>query len=191
MLKKKFRPMAVILIFMSLLLVLGACGNANNNEPESPENAGEMDHGNMEHTGSGEVPKGLKEAKNPTYGVGTQAIIESDHMAGMKGATAKIVGAYDTTVYTISYTPTNGGEVVKNHKWVIHEELQNAGEAPLKPGTEVVVNADHMEGMKGATAEIDSAEKTTVYMVDFTPTTGGEEVKNHQWVTESELSPVK
>jgi hypothetical protein len=45
--------------------------------------------------------------------------------------------------------------------------------------------------MKGATAEIDSAEKTTVYMVDFTPTTGGEEVKNHQWVTESELSPVK
>ncbi|WP_201264993.1 YdhK family protein, partial [Brevibacillus reuszeri] len=180
MLKKKFRPMAVILIFMSLLLVLGACGNANNNEPESPENAGEMDHGNMEHTGSGEVPKGLKEAKNPTYGVGTQAIIESDHMAGMKGATAKIVGAYDTTVYTISYTPTNGGEVVKNHKWVIHEELQNAGEAPLKPGTEVVVNADHMEGMKGATAEIDSAEKTTVYMVDFTPTTGGEEVKNHQ-----------
>ncbi|MEF7440634.1 YdhK family protein [Paenibacillus lautus] len=191
MLKKRFRPMAVLLIFMSLLLVLGACGNANNNDPESPENAGEMDHGNMEHTGSGEVPKGLKEAKNPTYGVGTQAIIESDHMAGMKGATAKIVGAYDTTVYTISYTPTNGGEVVKNHKWVIHEELQNAGEAPLKPGTEVVVNADHMEGMKGATAEIDSAEKTTVYMVDFTPTTGGDEVKNHQWVTESELSPIK
>ncbi|OIB00589.1 hypothetical protein AK95_25790 [Paenibacillus sp. LC231] len=191
MLKKRFKPMAVLLIFMSLLLVLGACGNAKNNDPESPENAGEMDHGNMEHTGSGEVPKGLKEAKNPTYGVGTQAIIESDHMAGMKGATAKIVGAYNTTVYTISYTPTNGGEVVKNHKWVIHEELQNAGEAPLKPGTEVVVNADHMEGMKGATAEIDSAEKTTVYMVDFTPTTGGEEVKNHQWVTESELSPVK
>ncbi|MCT1403062.1 YdhK family protein [Paenibacillus sp. p3-SID867] len=191
MLKKRIRPMAVLLIFMSLLLVLGACGNANNNDPESPNNAGEMDHGNMEHTGSGEVPKGLKDAKNPTYGVGTQAIIESDHMAGMKGATAKIVGAYDTTVYTISYTPTNGGEVVKNHKWVIHEELQNAGEAPLKPGTEVVVNADHMEGMKGATAEIDSAEKTTVYMVDFTPTTGGEEVKNHQWVTESELSPVK
>lgn len=191
MLKKRIRPMAVLLIFMSLLLVLGACGNANNNDPESPDNAGEMDHGNMEHTGSGEVPKGLKDAKNPTYGVGTQAIIESDHMAGMKGATAKIVGAYDTTVYTISYTPTNGGEVVKNHKWVIHEELQNAGEAPLKPGTEVVVNADHMEGMKGATAEIDSAEKTTVYMVDFTPTTGGEEVKNHQWVTESELSPVK
>lgn len=185
--------MAVILIFVSLLLVLGACGNAtnNDNQTESPENTGEMDHGNMNHTGSGEVPKGLKEAENPTYGVGTQAIIESDHMAGMKGATATIVGAYNTTVYTISYTPTNGGKEVKNHKWVIHEELKNPGDAPLKPGTEVVVNADHMEGMKGATAEIDSAEETTVYMVDFTPTTGGEEVKNHMWVTEGELTPVK
>ncbi|MGV2448111.1 UNVERIFIED_CONTAM: DUF1541 domain-containing protein, partial [Bacillus sp. ATCC 13368] len=31
----------------------------------------------------------------------------------------------------------------------------------------------------------------TVYMVDFTPTSGGEEVKNHKWVTESELSPAE
>jgi hypothetical protein len=35
---------------------------------------------------------------------------------------------------------------------------------------------------------IDSAEHTTVYMVDYMPTTGGEMVKNHKWVTESELS---
>lgn len=53
---------------------------------------------------------------------------------------------------------------------------------------EVTISADHMEGMGGVSAEIDSAEKMTVYMVDFTPTTGGEEVKNHKWVTESELS---
>lgn len=45
-----------------------------------------------------------------------------------------------------------------------------------------------MPGMKGATAKIESAEHTTVYMVDFTPTTGGEPVKNHKWLTESELS---
>lgn len=108
----------------------------------------------------------------------------------MKGAKATIVGAYDTTVYTISYTPTNGGPEVKNHKWVIQEELKDAGKEPLQPGTEVVVNADHMEGMEGATAVIDSAEQTTVYMVDFTSTTG-EEVKNHKWVTESELSSVQ
>jgi len=71
---------------------------------------------------------------------------------------------------------------------VIHEELIDAGDAPLEPGTEVKTEASHMEGMEGATLEIDSAEQTTVYMVDFITTTGGEEVKNHKWVTESELS---
>ncbi|PET71278.1 hypothetical protein CN514_07580 [Bacillus sp. AFS001701] len=48
-----------------------------------------------------------------------------------------------------------------------------------------------MEGMKGAKATIYSAERTTVYMIDFKPTDGGETVKNHKWVTELELSPVK
>lgn len=109
-------------------------------------------------------------------------------MEGMKGAEATIVGAYDTTVYTISYDPTTGGERVTNHKWIIHEEINDASETPYKPGDEVVVEADHMEGMKGATAVIDSAEQTTVYIVDFTPSTGGEKVTNHKWVTESELS---
>lgn len=80
---------------------------------------------------------------------------------------------------------------VENHKWIIHEEIKDAGGEPLKPGTEVTIEADHIEGMDSATAKVDSAEKTTVYMVDFTPTTGGEEVKNHKWVTESELSPAE
>jgi hypothetical protein len=138
-----------------------------------------MDHSNMDMSSSGEVPEGLKAAENPTYPVGSKAIIQSDHMPGMKGAEATIVGAYDTTVYTVSYTPTTGGERVENHKWMIHEELIDAGEAPLEPGTEVKTNASHMEGMEGATLEIDSAEQTTVYMVDFKTTTDGEEVKNH------------
>jgi hypothetical protein len=47
----------------------------------------------------------------------------------------------------------------------------------------------HTKGMDGAKAEIDSAEKTTVYMINYTSTTDGEEVTNHKWVTESELSP--
>lgn len=45
-----------------------------------------------------------------------------------------------------------------------------------------------MKGMDGATATIDSAEKTTVYMIDYVPTTGGEKMTNHKWVTENELS---
>lgn len=53
------------------------------------------------------------------------------------------------------------------------------------------MNASHMEGMEGATATIDSAEDTTVYMVDFVTTDTEEEVQNHKWVTESELAPVE
>ncbi len=131
----------------------------------------------------------MQEAENPTFEVGSQAIIETDHMEGMKGAEATIVGAYDTTAYAVTYTPTDGGEPVDNHKWVIHAELENPGDEPLETGDKATIAADHMEGMDGATATVDSTEETTVYMVDFVPTTGGEEVTNHKWVTESELSP--
>ncbi|MFD1851808.1 MULTISPECIES: YdhK family protein [Bacillaceae] len=189
---------------LASIFVLTACAD-NNNETNQDEGA-EMDmdsgttgenetetdpHANMEHSGSGEVPENLQVTENPTYEVGSNAIIESDHMSGMKGAEATIVGAYNTTVYSISYTPSNGGERVENHKWVIHEEIQDAGQEPLEPGTEVTIEATHMQGMESSTAVIDSAVETTVYMVDFMPTTGGEMVTNHKWVTESELSPVE
>lgn len=209
----KCKKVVLLSILASLLLGLGACGNSNdetqqpNNEEtentsqeknedtndsgseEGTDHSG-TDHSGMDHSGSAEVPEGLKEAENPTYPVGSKAIITDAHMAGMEGAEATISGAYDTTVYTVSYTPTTGGERVENHKWVIHEELIEPGEAPLEPGTEVKTKASHMEGMEGATLEIDSAEQTTVYMIDFT-TTDGEHVTNHKWVTESELSPVE
>lgn len=195
MFKNSIKKPVFLLLIVSLFLILGACSNTNDETGEKTEDteSNESTHGshsNMNHSGSSEVPEGLKVAENPKYEVGTQAIIESDHMEGMKGAEATIVGAYDTTVYTISYTPANGEEKVENHKWVIHEEIQDAGDEPFKPGSEVTINAEHMEGMDGVTAEIDSAEATTVYMVDFT-TTDGEEVTNHKWVTESELSPTK
>lgn len=173
------------MICMSAAILLVACGTADENESSAPKEEEEMD---MKHSDSGEVPDDLKEATDPTYKVGSTAMIETDHMEGMKGAEAMIVGAYDTTAYVISYTPTDGGKKVENHKWVIQEEIENAGEETLNQGKEVIIEADHMEGMKGATAEIESSEKTTVYMVDYMPTTGGKEVKNHKWVTEEELS---
>ncbi|MDN7243865.1 YdhK family protein [Planococcus shenhongbingii] len=174
---------------------LSACNTGSETSEAPVDNAAEENmsqesgHENMDHSSSGEVPADLQEAENPAYPVGSQAIIETGHMDGMKGAEATIAGAYDTTAYAVTYTPTTGGEPVENHKWVIHEELENSGDQPLKPGDEVTLAADHMEGMDGATATIDSTENTTVYMIDFTPTTGGEPVINHKWVTESELSP--
>lgn len=49
------------------------------------------------------------------------------------GAKATIVGAFDDTfTYAISYTPTDGGDPVKNHKWVVQEELEGAGTDPYR-----------------------------------------------------------
>lgn len=149
---------------------------------------GDDGHMDMDHSGSGELPDGLQEAENPTFEVGSQVNIEADHMSGMNGAEATVAGAYDTTVYAISYTPTSGGDPVSNHKWVIHEELEDPGSEPLEVGDEAIVSADHMAGMDGATVTIDSAEQSTVYMIDFMPMDGGEAVTNHKWVTEAELS---
>lgn len=180
--------------FLGLAMVIGlsGCGDKTTNENSTdvhnePQQEEDMEM-EMNHSGSGEEPANLKVAENPTYEVGSEAIVETDHMKGMKGAIATIVGAYDTTAYVISYTPVTGGEKVENHKWVIQEEIKDAGDKKLETGTEVTVEADHMKGMKGAIAEIDSAEKTTVYMIDYMPTTGGEKVTNHKWVTEEELT---
>ncbi|MBT2581255.1 YdhK family protein [Planococcus sp. ISL-109] len=191
-------------------VALGACNandTANDMNEQMEDNMGQdaddmydqmdefMDdedgHMGMDHSGSGEVPDNLQEAQNPTYEVGSQAIIETDHMQGMMGAEATIAGAYDTTVYAVSYTPEDGGDPIRNHKWVIHEELEDAGGQPFAAGDEVVLDADHMQGMDGATATVDSAQQTTVYMVDFDMMGGGDRVMNHKWVTEDELSPVE
>lgn len=137
----------------------------------------------------GPAPEGIKEASDPTYAVGEKVILTADHMPGMKGAEATISGAFDTTTYAVSYTPTDGGAPVTNHKWVVHEELDNPGEPPLSPGTEVVLNADHMPGMKGATATIDSSTDETVYMVDLQM--NGMKMTNHKWVVESEIQPTE
>lgn len=165
-----------------------------NEETHDSDEHGEDSHGGMDHSAeemssSGEVPSGLETSENPTYAVGSEAVISADHMPGMDGAVAEISGAFETTVYTVSYT-TDDGEEIEDHKWVIHEELEVPDEAPLSPGDEVVLKTDHMEGMYDAEAEIDSAEETTVYMVDFETTDTNEAVQYHKWVTEAELSPV-
>lgn len=180
----------VLSISAALALVLAGCG-ATTTPEEEPAPSEEVTTDSMEgmdHSSDGSLPEGIMEAENPTYPVGSEAMVETDHMEGMKGATATIVGAFATTAYSINYTPTDGGEEVKDHKWVVHEELEDPAAAPLEEGTEVTVHADHMAGMEGATAEVESAEQTTVYMIDYMSEEDGEEVTNHKWVVEDELS---
>ncbi|MBM7634002.1 YdhK family protein [Geomicrobium sediminis] len=217
---KKPKKSIILTVSLGTAIMLAACGNGDDEtDPEmdmdtgsedsmddmEDDDTGDMDmedhgmndmdmdddmHEGHDMSSSGEVPEDLEEAESPTFEVGSQALITDAHMPEMEDVEATIVGAYDTTVYTVSYTPTTGGDRVEDHEWVVHEELEDVGEEPLEPGEEATLNASHMEGMEGATAEIDSAEETTVYMIDFT-STDGEEVENHKWVTESELSPVE
>ncbi|TYA15089.1 DUF1541 domain-containing protein [Paenibacillus faecis] len=180
----------LILLGIAALISLSGCRNNSSQSTTegSAPTAGDASHSEMSHSGSGEIPSGLKESTNPKFRVGSQAVIHADHMPGMNGATATIVGAYETTVYSVSYIPTTGGDPINKHKWVIHQEIKDAGDKPFEPGAKVILNADHMPGMRGANATVDTAQAMNVYMVDYTPTTGGETVKNHQWVTEDELS---
>ncbi|GKU85059.1 YdhK family protein [Niallia sp. NCCP-28] len=172
----------ITIAFIGILFVFSIIACTDNKK--ETETSSENEH---THTDSAELPENLEPAKNPTYMDGSSIIIEADHMKGMKGAEATVLSSFDTTAYVVSYTPTTGGKRVDNHKWVIQEEINEAGTKEMTPGTEVTLLADHMEGMKGAAAEIEAAEKTTVYMVDYTPTTGGEKVTNHKWVIEEEI----
>ena len=202
-------------VLLSSALLLGACGTTDDNsqtesteptttteettdtettqdtndveEKEASNEAGHEDM-DMEHDESGEVPEGMKEAENPLYPVGSEVVIENDHMPGMKGANGTVVGVFDTTAYEVTYDDTETGETVANHKWVVHEELENAQDEPYQAGDEVVLEASHMPGMKGATATVDSAEKTNMYMVTYTDTEYGEKIENHKWMSEDELS---
>jgi len=179
--------MRIQMILFAAVLMLTACGN---DEPQTQGHVHSNDTDHMQHDESGELPEGLEEAEDPKFPPGSKAIIQADHMEGMKGAEATIVGAFDTYAYEVTYTSTDG-EHVDNHRWVIQEELKEADEHPLEPGIEATLTADHMEGMKGATAIVEDVEDTTVYMVNYKSTATGEEVKNHKWLTEEELAPKK
>ena len=145
----------------------------------------------MEHAmDGGPSPAGIEEADDPAYPVGTEVTLTADHMPGMKGAEATVTGAFDTTAYQVDYTPTDGGEKVTAHKWVVQEELEGVHDDDLHVGDTAVMTADHKTGMKGAEATISGISEETVSMVDVT-TADGMTMKNHKWVVEDEVRPAR
>lgn len=112
----------------------------------SQDSSDQGSHGGMMHDESGELPEGLESAENQLFEVGEMVTIQHGHMAGMESAIAKVVGAFDTTAYEVTYQPTNGGEVVDNHRWVIQAEITEAKDQvePLEIGSEVTLEAKHM-----------------------------------------------
>ncbi|HHU67378.1 YdhK family protein, partial [Corynebacterium sp.] len=167
------RVIALTALTLTSALALSACGEADNadtTETTVTTAATSADEGHDGHdhpADGGTPPAGIEQAADPTYPAGTEVLLTADHMPGMEGAEATISGAFDTTTYSVSYTPTNGGAPVTDHRWVVHEELLDPGQAPLPDGAEVVLDAEHMSGMKGAQATIDYSTDETVYMVDL------------------------
>lgn len=182
---------------LSAVLLLGACASeevddstgTDSDQTTTEETSSENDsHAGMVHDESGDIPEGLEEAADPAYPVGSQVVIQNDHMPGMEGAAGTIEGAFDTIAYEVTYPDTETGETVANHRWVVHEEMAGAQEEPYQVGDEVELEAYHMPGMQGASATIDAAEDTTVYMVTYTDTETGDTIENHKWLTEEELT---
>jgi hypothetical protein len=141
----------------------------------------------VDPTDGGAAPPGMTAATDPKFAVGSTVDLTANHKPGMMGASATIVGAYDTTAYAISYTPTDGSPAVTNHKWIVHEELEGPPAEPAEPGDSVALTADGGESMQGAEATVDSAVGTTVYLVDIVMD-GGTTLSN-QWVVEGEIRP--
>ena len=176
-------------------LVFTGCSTGGGQDQGTPSTTSQheghgssSDSGGMEHPmDGGPAPEGIETAESPTYPVGTEVTLTADHMEGMDGANAMIAGAYDTYTYAVDFTPSAGGEPVKDHKWVVQQEIKDAGDERLADGTEVTLEAEHMEGMKGAKATIASSTEETVYMVDYE--SDGMTMTNHKWVVESELKP--
>ena len=186
----KIATARVLALTAASLLALTACGSKDSTAKSEAEAlassaaAAHADHANHP-TDGGPAPAGIAEATDPTYPVGTEVVLAADHMSGMDGATATVVGAYQTYTYSVNYTPTDGSDPVTDHKWVVQEELADAGSKRLADGTPVTIEAEHMTGMKGAEGNVESSTDETVYMVDFTA--AGMTMKNHKWVTESEI----
>lgn len=184
---------------LGVALVLAGCASGADDDQQTDPSATEEHQGHggnnaesgdeeMEHPmDGGPAPEGIAEASEPTYPVGTEVQLTADHMEGMEGATATISGAFDTYTYSVNYTPAGGGDPVTDHKWVVQEEIEDAGDELLADGTEVTLLAEHMEGMEGVKATIASSTDETVYMVDYEA--DGMMMTHHKWVVESELQP--
>src|SRR5699024_5347453 len=107
-------------------------------DASNPE-AGAHDH----DPDGGPAPEGIQEATDPRYAVGETVILNTDHMPGMDGAEATISGAFDTTTYSVSYTPpmavtrspTINGWFTKNSKTLANLRLPPVARPCSRPIT--------------------------------------------------------
>lgn len=162
-------------------------------DEESMAGHEDMDsHMEMAHNRNEEAPTNMTEATNPLYPVGSKVHMTEPHMPSMGGVTAEVTGAYDTTLYTVTFTPKDSDMEMKDHKWVVAEEMvAEDGKESFENGDTVILKAEHMEGMKDQDAVVTGKQAGPAYMVSFEPNDGSEPFTNHKWMSEDELEPAE
>ena len=128
-------------IILASGLILSACSSDKEAEDKKANNHKEE---HMEHKSDSKTPENMKSTNDGKFKKGDKVTITEGHMAGMKNAKGTVKEAYKTYAYEVSYTPTNGGDKVNNHKWVVNEEVADAPEDGFKKGDTVKLEADHM-----------------------------------------------
>ncbi|WEV45290.1 YdhK family protein [Streptococcaceae bacterium ESL0687] len=198
--KHNFLQAGLVLL---VALSLGACANKNESKDTSSDMSSSssmsqmdsmsssgmsMDETSKMNMNGSAAPADLKNAVNPKFPVGSEITITADHMPGMKGASGKVVGVYDTKLYTVDYMDTEDHQMVTNHKYLIADEIKG----DLTVGSKITLEADHMTGMKGAEGAIVAISDGPAYMVDYTSNDSSKMmVTNHKWLSQSEIESKK
>ncbi|AJD90340.1 hypothetical protein JMA_10230 [Jeotgalibacillus malaysiensis] len=195
---KKYSYLTAASVMSAVVVMSGCAGTEESTENEIVETAEDGSStpqpneafSDIDVSGDGEIPDGLETAEDPAFAEGDTVTINASHFGGMEGAEGTIVGAYTSNAYSISYEPSDGGDMVEDYQWIIDEETRaGALETPYAEGDEVEITTDRVEGMFGVMVEIQSVqEDATIYMVDFSLTDSEDTVLNYKWLAEDELS---
>ena len=139
----------------------------------------------------GYITAGSRVAENPTFPVGTQALVSHEHFPGAAGSTVTVTGAFDEIAYAVSFQPGAPGFPFEYaHRWIMHTELWGWEDVEIfEPGTVVMLYTDHFPGSRYQIGIIEYYEIGTTYQLDMI-TRYGLPVWDHQWFTESEMSPL-
>ncbi|MED4128167.1 DUF1541 domain-containing protein [Shouchella miscanthi] len=187
-------------ICCTLIMLVTGCGVHQNGGQPHPlkehtdhfqtlhESKNRQDIGTIQQHYSDEVPPHLEAVENPTYPVGSKAIILYDAIPGMAYAVATIKGAYETTAYEVQYEAASHSEPL-HYKWIIHEDINSDGETSIENEAFVQLNTS-IPPLNGERVKIVDQRETTVYMIDFI-SNSKEDVQNFKWVTEEDLKPIK
>lgn len=124
------------------------------------------------------VERSLEKLKNKKRDVGaTGNSADSDTLNALLSQVQNLTEQITTLQENENSNENNNGN---------DDQMTDNEQPQFNVGDVVILSADHMPGMQGAIAKVDSVNDGA-YEVDYWPTDGSAEVKNHKWVTADEM----